>query len=426
MYKAAFIRYDGQKERDLAGDYSKHFLMTCDDVKDYVVQKLRYFEKGAELECAEIGDGNINYVFKVTDKKTGKSLAVKQADTKLRSSGRKLDVKRSKIEAEILAVQNTLVPAMVPKVYHYDEAMCALCMEDISAYKNLRTEMLKGKTFPAFADRISTFLADTLLPTADVAANTAADRALKKERVRLFTNIELCDITEDLVLTEPYDDYKERNVITKGNEEFVEKHLYRNEKLKAEVGMLRNAFMNNAQALIHGDLHSGSIFINKNGIKVIDPEFAFYGPIGYDMGNVIGNMFFALAYAVFAKPERTEFIAWAERTIADIADGSAQKLSEKYDAIVHAPLYNGLFKERYLAQVASDSIGFAGTEIIRRVVGDAKVAELTSVTDMSVKIPMERALIATGEKLIMSRAKKHTGSDLVRMFYRAAAVHKIR
>ena len=77
MYKAAFIRYDGQKEQVLAGDYSKHFLMTCDDVKDYVVQKLGYFEKGAELECAEIGDGNINYVFKVTDKKTGKTLVVK-------------------------------------------------------------------------------------------------------------------------------------------------------------------------------------------------------------------------------------------------------------------------------------------------------------------------------------------------------------
>lgn len=49
--------------------------------------------------------------------------------------------------------------------------------------------------------------------------------------------------------------------------------------------------MNNAQALIHGDLHSGSIFINEKGIKVIDPEFAFYGPMGYDIGNVIGNLF---------------------------------------------------------------------------------------------------------------------------------------
>lgn len=49
--------------------------------------------------------------------------------------------------------------------------------------------------------------------------------------------------------------------------------------------------MNHAQALVHGDLHSGSIFVNEEGLKVIDPEFAYYGPIGYDIGNVIGNMF---------------------------------------------------------------------------------------------------------------------------------------
>lgn len=36
--------------------------------------------------------------------------------------------------------------------------------------------------------------------------------------------------------------------------------------------------MNCAQALLHGDLHSGSVFANDSGIKVIDPEFAFTGP----------------------------------------------------------------------------------------------------------------------------------------------------
>ena len=56
---------------------------------------------------------------------------------------------------------------------------------------------------------------------------------------------------------------------------------------------LKNNFMNNAQALIHGDLHSGSIFINERGMKVIDPEFLSMA-MGYDIGNVIGNLFFSL------------------------------------------------------------------------------------------------------------------------------------
>lgn len=275
--------------------------------------------------------------------------------------------------------------------------------------------MLEGRTFARFAEDISDFLAATLIPTTDL----VIARAEKKERVKLFTNIELCDITEDLVLTEPYYDYKKRNRITKGNEDFVQTHLYRNEVLKAQIGMLRNAFMNNAQALIHGDLHSGSIFINEKGIKIIDPEFAFYGPMGYDIGNVIGNMFFALAHKSFCEPANKTFISWAEQCIAGIADLTEAKLAKKYDECVTLPLYTGGFKHAYLAEVKADSLGFAGTEMIRRTVGDTKVKELTSVPDGDLKIRMERALILTAENLIMNRHKNLSGKNIVNLFKKA-------
>lgn len=393
-------------------DWSAHFLMTAEDVKAYVEEKLRYFDTGARLVCSEIGDGNINYVFKVTDECSGRSIVVKQADARLRSSGRPLDLHRSKIEATALAIQCSLVPSMVPRVYDYDDTMCALCMEDISAYRNLRTEMMSGHIFPKFAEQISDFLAATLLLSTDL----VLDRAEKKERVRLFTNSELCDISEDLVFTEPYYDYKKRNIITEGNEAFVETRLYRNEALKTEVGILRNTFMNNAQTLLHGDLHSGSIFINESGLKIIDPEFAFYGPMGYDIGNVVGNLFFALAHKTFSAPLQTDFIGWVEKTIADVIDMTERKLSRLYDEIVTFPLYNAAFKTYYLEQVMADVLGFAGTEIIRRVVGDTKVAELSSIKELSVRIPMERALILTGEMLIMERRISRSGADAVRRF----------
>ena len=41
--------------------------------------KLHYFPEGDRLSGKEIGDGNINYVFRVTDEDTGKSIIVKQA-----------------------------------------------------------------------------------------------------------------------------------------------------------------------------------------------------------------------------------------------------------------------------------------------------------------------------------------------------------
>ena len=286
-------------------------------------------------------------------------------------------------------------------------------MEDVSAFKNLRKELAANRVYPHLAENISTFMADTLLPTTDL----VLDRAEKKKRVKFYTNPELCEITEDLVLTEPYDDFRGRNIITAGNEDFVREFLYEDQQLHAEVGKLRERFMNNAQALIHGDLHSGSIFANEEGIRVLDPEFAFYGPMGYDIGNVIGNLFFSWANKAFTMPEETDAIQALERTIRDTCDLTMKKLAEKYDQLVTFSLYRAPgFRKAYLDSVWADSLGYAGTEIIRRTVGDSKVMEVSSVTDPTLRIPMERALVKLGITLIKQRETLRDGSGVVSAF----------
>lgn len=400
------------REEKHMSDFNTFFLMKPEDVKRYVVEVLHRFDPEEETECREIGDGNINYVFQVRSCKDGRSVIVKQADKLLRSSGRPLDIYRNKIEAETLKLEASLAPTFIPEVYYYDETMAALSMEDISAYKNLRKELAAGRIYGHLAENLSDFLAQSLLPTTDL----VMDRREKKERVKFFTNPELCDITEDLVLTEPCYDYKGRNILTAGNEEFVRTFLYEDAELHAQVGMLRNGFMNNAQALIHGDLHAGSIFANEEGVKIIDPEFAFYGPMGYDIGNVIGNLFFSWGNKAFtgAGAEQTQAV---RSLIARLCDLTEEKLEKKYDEIVTFPLYRTeSFKKAYLDGVMADSYGYAGTEIIRRVVGDSKVMEVTSVTDPAQRIPMERALIKMGIFLIKHRGQGLTGQEVVRAF----------
>lgn len=394
-------------------NYDHHMLLDVEEVKRYVTSKLPYFQKDEVLQAEEIGDGNINYVFRVWNPDTGKSIIIKQADQYLRSSGRPLDVYRNKIEAEILKLEGTLAEGFVPKVYAYDETMCVLAMEDISAYKNMRKELMEGHIFPHFAENIAEFLARILLPTTDL----VLDRAVKKDNVKLFLNKELCDITEDLVLTEPYDNYKNRNIVVEENKEFVKEFLYENDLLKADVAQLRDRFMNHAQALVHGDLHSGSIFINENGIKIIDPEFAFYGPMGYDIGNVIGNLFFAWARTQFIEPQQTEFLAWCSHTIAATIDRTMEKLSQVYEQCVECPLYRTkTFKQQYLKEILSDSLGYAGTEIIRRVVGDSKVMEVTSIKAIEKRVPFERALLKMGIWLIRNRKVVCEGTEVSEQF----------
>ena len=71
-------------------DFNEFFLMSTDDVKRYAVEVLGRFSPDEETDCIEIGDGNINYVYKIVSKRDGHSVIIKQADKLLRSSGRPL------------------------------------------------------------------------------------------------------------------------------------------------------------------------------------------------------------------------------------------------------------------------------------------------------------------------------------------------
>lgn len=391
--------------------YKEHFRLSVADAINYT-KDFNIFDKSSKLKGEEIGDGNINYIFRIKDETNDKSVVLKQADKFLRSSGRALDLARSKIEAEILRMQGKYSEKSVPKIYFYDDVMCVIVMEDISEFKNLRKELLEEKMFPNFSDEISSFLVDTLLPTTDLVMNSAD----KKEKVKSFINKELCDISECLVFTEPYDDYKKRNIILKENENLVKEKLYNDKELHLEVSKLKNNFMNNAQALIHGDLHSGSIFINKKGIKVIDPEFAFYGPMGYDVGNVIGNLYFSLInkkYLMEDGEKKERFMSWLSKAIEEIYDMFVCKFKKKYRELVIQPLYcEENFMNWYLSEVLADSLGSAGLEIIRRVVGDTKVIEIEGIKKIEKRILVERELLEIGIRFIKERYKIKRGNQL--------------
>lgn len=391
--------------------YKIHFLLDTQTAVDYVKDNLTIFDKEADLVSYEIGDGNINYVFRVLDLNQGKSVVLKQADTLLRSSGRPLAIQRSQIEADILKIQSSLVPEHVPEVYHYDPVMAVLVMEDISAYQNLRQELSLAHIYPNLASQISHFLVETLVSTTDLVMT----RKEKKQQVQRFINIELCDISEDLVFTEPYTNYRKRNVITNGMEEFVSKKLYQNTLLQSEVANLRNSYLNHAQALLHGDLHAGSIFINEHGLKVIDPEFAFYGPIGYDIGNVLAHLMIPLCQNRIVKKEETAaFNQWLLETVAGVFDLTFSQLDKRYEELVQFPLYRlPHFKEQYLSDIKADALGYMGTEIIRRVVGDSKVPDLSDLPVSPLKIEVEKLLLNLASHFILERKNIKTGQELV-------------
>ncbi len=395
--------------------FNEHFRMDEEDIKVYVVSKLKLFENIEDITVSEIGDGNINYVFKVKDIKTKKSVVIKQADKLLRSSGRPLDVDRSRIEADVLKFYEEVTSEYVPKIYHYDDVMCVLTMQDLSEYENLRYGLMKKKMYKNLADDITTFIVNTSISTMDIVMNPWK----KKEDVKKYTNIELCDITEKLVFTDPYTDHFKTNIVLDESKEFVKKEIYDDEELVFEAGKLKYKFMNTPQSLLHGDLHSGSIFVTETKTKVIDPEFAFYGPTGYDLGNVIGNLFFSYIHSEVVmtnEDEKTAYLDYIKVTIAEIVDKFKEKFSLAYDEKVIDPMAkNSRYKKWIIESILEDACGMAGTEIIRRTVGDSKVKEIESIESIKDRVYMDRFLILLGKKLIKERYDIKTGADYIKV-----------
>ncbi|GAA0724840.1 S-methyl-5-thioribose kinase [Clostridium malenominatum] len=397
-------------------DFTKeYFTMKEEEAIEYSKTVLKFFQEDAELTCKEIGDGNLNYVFRVIDKKNNKSVIVKQAGPVARISDEfKLSPDRNRIESEILKLQYSLAPGLVPEVYHYDPIMNCCAMEDLSDHEILRTALLKHKSFPLFADHITTYMVNTLLLTTDVVMGHKE----KKESVKSFINPELCEISEDLVYTEPFFDCP-RNDIFEATKPLAKELLWDDKKFILETAKLKFEFMNNAQSLVHGDLHSGSVFIKEDSTKVIDPEFAFYGPAGYDVGNVVAHLIFAMVSGQATMEEGAEkenYINWTKSAIKDVVDMFKEKFNKLFHekATEKVAKYEG-FKEYYLNSILRDTAGVAGLELCRRILGLAHVKDITSIEDKEKRTEAEKFCLVVGKKLIMNREVMLNGDSYLEL-----------
>lgn len=406
--------------------FERYFTMNENDAMDYAATQLDIFEQGALLTCKEIGDGNLNYVFRIADAASGKSVIIKQAGPVARiSADIEVSTDRNRIESEILKLQHELAPGLVPQFFHYDPVMNCCVMEDLSDHDIMRKALLEHRQFPLFADHISTFMVNTLLLTSDVVMNHKD----KKDRVKSFINPDLCEISEDLVYTEPFYDCP-RNDIFEPTRDFVKAFLWEDEALLLETAKLKFEFMNHAQSLLHGDLHSGSIFVKEDSTKIIDPEFAFYGPAGYDIGNVIAHLIFAYVNADCelkdpkAREAQKEWLLSCVEDVIDLYRGKFLNLFREKAADRSARIPG--FDRYYLNQTIQDASAVTGLELIRRIVGLAHVKDITGIADADARALAEKLCLRMGKAFIMDRAGMVTGEDFVRVVTLCSAAAESR
>ncbi len=381
---------------------AEYHVFTPEQAMRFADEHSNLFGDHSKLTATPLNEGKLNAVYRIANDK-GTSLIVKQAlpFTRSKDDNWPLNTDRARIEAEVLRLHARFCAEHTVEVRHFAAEYAAILMEDLKQYQILRTVLLQAKPMPHLASQMASYLAKTLFYTSDFVLTGPA----KKAALCQFNNPDTCLITEDLCFTDPYCNH-ERNLIHSPTLEQA-RALWQDEALQAEVASLKADFLAKPQALIHGDLHTGSIFINDNNCKVFDAEFGFYGPMGFDIGMLLGNLclnYIGSVGFITEHAERQAHQHYVRGQIAELWQQFAEQFTQLMQSDTQDPmLQNTLYQQHFLQQVFADSLGYAGCELIRRSVGMQHVADLQQISDKQLQANCEIQAIILGKKLILQR-----------------------
>jgi 5-methylthioribose kinase len=126
---------------------------------------------------------------------------------------------------------------------------------------------------------------------------------------------------------------------------------------KETVEKLGEIYLDDGHYLLHGDYYLGSFLRTNNGVKIIDPEFCFYGYAEFDLGVLIAHL---------------KMSEQSQETI-DLAISNVEKAAD--------------FNEKLFKQ-------FIGVEIMRRIIGLAQLP-LTISLDKRINLLKESKSLIT-------------------------------
>lgn len=379
-----------------------------------------------EIRADEIGDGNLNYVYKISSiVNPQKALIAKQAVPFLRCVGEDFPLSRERMTYEIRALQKfyAIFPSFVPKIHHASEEMSLVVMDYLGSHIIMRKGLIESVKYKNFSEHISTYMAATLFYTSSLYLNSSD----KRELIGRFNgNTELCKLTEDLVFSFPFMEHETNdNINVKDNQEA--KKLFADTEFKERVLELKYKFMTQSDALLHGDLHTGSIMINEKETYVIDPEFAFVGPFGFDVGALLANLANNyIHHSVVTKDK--DFQEWLLVTIREVLEKFCEKFLNFWKEYRNsALLVDGYlddvtlqnYKERFVKNILRDSVGFAGCKMARRVYGVAGVAEIRGIEDKNLRAEAEKMALKIAREFVIKHDKIESVDEILEIIKNA-------
>ena len=288
-------------------------------------------EEEIVLSAEKPGDGNMNYVLRIH---LGvHSYIIKQARPYVEKYPQiAAPVERAIIEAAFYKViqEDEVLKSYTPLLLWTDEINYIIALEDLgqaSDYSDLyslhkKLSLAEANELVAFINRLQN---------------------MPKTKNPLFQNHAMKKLNHQHIFLYPFmeDNGFDLDKIQPGLQSLAMKYKT-DTRLKENIHSLGEIYLQDGNSLVHGDFYPGSWLHTDKGIKVIDPEFCFYGPSVFDPAIMT-------AHCLMTQQD--------QRIIESIY------VSNQQAADFDRSLYNR----------------FTGVEIMRRVIGLAQVPLILSL-----------------------------------------------
>ena len=173
-------------------------------------------------------------------------------------------------------------------------------------------------------------------------------------------NLEMRKLNHEHIFLYPFleDNGFDLNTIQVGLQELA-KTYKKNIELKSQISLLGSLYLAKGKYLLHGDYYPGSWLKTFRGIKVIDPEFCYYGSREFDLGVLMAHL----------------YLSQQDKRLLVIIENEYEAYSELNLEILN---------------------GFTGVEIMRRLIGLAQLP-------VQMNLKTKEGLLEFAKKLILKK-----------------------
>jgi 5-methylthioribose kinase len=422
----AFSAYGTMEARSVSKMLKE--LLSPEQAIEYVKTKTDVFTPSENLHAYVLAgdsmsvDGLANQVLRVESKDRDFSVIVKQVlpfVRILKESGvhMPLDLNRMKADVLYMKVVEQLSPDTSIHVHSHDRENNILVMEDLRHMKILRYELIRGNKFPEFPGKMGAFLGRIAFLTSKYNLSH-----WEKDSFDQFFSDNYDDgIWKELVFDSLNWEINQRQANPLIEKELLE--MSRKREIYFASRDLKAAFFNQHQSLIHTDLQSSNVFVAKDEMKIIDSEYARYGPSAYDLGQIMASLLLnygsLIGHREWSVEKHYDFQAYLLESLKGIYQAFEDTYFTLWD---QKSSKDAGEKDRRRRLIFRQTLGFMACASMQRIYEDVPCLDFLRIESQKERAVGQRFIIEIAQRLVLKRYDLENMDQVIKEI-RATALH---